>query len=189
MSIQGTMVDTWASVGSCAQIGKNVHLSGGVGIGGVLEPMQAGPDHHRGQLLHRRALGSGRRLHRARGRGARHGRLHRQVDQDRRPRHRPGHLWRGSRQLLVVVAGTDARKTFPQRRTRPQPLLRRHRQARRRPDQRRRPRSTSFCGIDRVEPQRLLWLFFSFSAGSTAGSSASRACSSISSGPIRSTGW
>ena len=39
---EGTMVDTWASVGSCAQIGKNVHLSGGVGIGGVLEPMQAG---------------------------------------------------------------------------------------------------------------------------------------------------
>jgi 2,3,4,5-tetrahydropyridine-2-carboxylate N-succinyltransferase len=40
---EGTMVDTWASVGSCAQIGKHVHLSGGVGIGGVLEPMQAGP--------------------------------------------------------------------------------------------------------------------------------------------------
>ena len=39
----GTMVDTWATVGSCAQIGKNVHLSGGVGIGGVLEPLQAGP--------------------------------------------------------------------------------------------------------------------------------------------------
>ncbi|WP_088343594.1 MULTISPECIES: 2,3,4,5-tetrahydropyridine-2,6-dicarboxylate N-succinyltransferase [Rhodomicrobium] len=39
----GTMVDTWAAVGSCAQIGKNVHLSGGVGIGGVLEPLQAGP--------------------------------------------------------------------------------------------------------------------------------------------------
>jgi 2,3,4,5-tetrahydropyridine-2-carboxylate N-succinyltransferase len=39
----GTMVDTWAAVGSCAQIGKNVHLSGGVGIGGVLEPMQANP--------------------------------------------------------------------------------------------------------------------------------------------------
>ena len=38
-----TMVDTWATVGSCAQIGKDVHLSGGVGIGGVLEPMQAGP--------------------------------------------------------------------------------------------------------------------------------------------------
>jgi len=39
----GTMVDTWATVGSCAQIGENVHLSGGVGIGGVLEPLQAGP--------------------------------------------------------------------------------------------------------------------------------------------------
>jgi 2,3,4,5-tetrahydropyridine-2-carboxylate N-succinyltransferase len=39
----GTMVDTWATVGSCAQIGANVHLSGGVGIGGVLEPLQASP--------------------------------------------------------------------------------------------------------------------------------------------------
>ncbi len=39
----GTMVDTWATVGSCAQIGRNVHLSGGVGIGGVLEPVQAAP--------------------------------------------------------------------------------------------------------------------------------------------------
>ena len=39
----GSMVDTWATVGSCAQIGRNVHLSGGVGIGGVLEPLQAAP--------------------------------------------------------------------------------------------------------------------------------------------------
>ncbi|MBX9727729.1 MAG: 2,3,4,5-tetrahydropyridine-2,6-dicarboxylate N-succinyltransferase, partial [Sphingopyxis sp.] len=39
----GSMVDTWATVGSCAQIGANVHLSGGVGIGGVLEPLQADP--------------------------------------------------------------------------------------------------------------------------------------------------
>ncbi len=39
----GTMVDTWATVGSCAQIGRNCHLSGGVGIGGVLEPLQAAP--------------------------------------------------------------------------------------------------------------------------------------------------
>jgi len=39
----GSMIDTWATVGSCAQIGKNVHLSGGVGIGGVLEPLQANP--------------------------------------------------------------------------------------------------------------------------------------------------
>ena len=40
---ENTMVDTWATVGSCAQIGRNVHLSGGVGIGGVLEPVQAAP--------------------------------------------------------------------------------------------------------------------------------------------------
>jgi 2,3,4,5-tetrahydropyridine-2,6-dicarboxylate N-succinyltransferase len=40
---ENTMVDTWATVGSCAQIGKNVHISGGAGIGGVLEPLQAGP--------------------------------------------------------------------------------------------------------------------------------------------------
>ena len=40
---EGTMVDTWGTVGSCAQIGKHVHLSGGVGIGGVLEPLQAAP--------------------------------------------------------------------------------------------------------------------------------------------------
>jgi 2,3,4,5-tetrahydropyridine-2,6-dicarboxylate N-succinyltransferase len=39
----GTMIDTWATVGSCAQIGRNVHISGGVGIGGVLEPVQAAP--------------------------------------------------------------------------------------------------------------------------------------------------
>jgi 2,3,4,5-tetrahydropyridine-2-carboxylate N-succinyltransferase len=40
---RGTMVDTWATVGSCAQIGSHVHLSGGAGIGGVLEPLQAAP--------------------------------------------------------------------------------------------------------------------------------------------------
>lgn len=40
---ENTMIDTWATVGSCAQVGRNVHVSGGVGIGGVLEPMQAAP--------------------------------------------------------------------------------------------------------------------------------------------------
>ncbi len=40
---EGTMIDTWATVGSCAQIGRNCHISGGVGIGGVLEPLQANP--------------------------------------------------------------------------------------------------------------------------------------------------
>ncbi len=39
----GTMIDTWATVGSCAQVGKDCHISGGTGIGGVLEPLQAGP--------------------------------------------------------------------------------------------------------------------------------------------------
>ena len=39
----GTMIDTWATVGSCAQVGKNCHISGGVGLGGVLEPLQATP--------------------------------------------------------------------------------------------------------------------------------------------------
>jgi len=39
----GTMIDTWATVGSCAQVGRNCHISGGTGIGGVLEPLQAGP--------------------------------------------------------------------------------------------------------------------------------------------------
>lgn len=40
---EGTMIDTWSTIGSCAQIGKNCHISGGVGIGGVLEPLQADP--------------------------------------------------------------------------------------------------------------------------------------------------
>ncbi len=43
---EGTMVDTWATVGSCAQIGKNVHLSGGVGIGGVLRTTSSEPNHY-----------------------------------------------------------------------------------------------------------------------------------------------
>jgi 2,3,4,5-tetrahydropyridine-2,6-dicarboxylate N-succinyltransferase len=92
----GTMVDTWATVGSCAQIGKNVHLSGGVGIGGVLEPMQAGPTiiedncfiGARSEVVEgvivREGVGSG------------HGRVHRPVDQDRRPRDGRGHVWRSA---------------------------------------------------------------------------------------------
>ena len=56
----GTMVDTWATVGSCAQVGRNVHLSGGVGLGGVLEPPQRRPGGHRGRRVHRLALHGGR---------------------------------------------------------------------------------------------------------------------------------
>ena len=50
------MVDTWATVGSCAQIGKNVHLSGGVGIGGVLEPPNAVPVMVGDERVHRVTL-------------------------------------------------------------------------------------------------------------------------------------
>ena len=88
MSTAGTMVDTWATVGSCAQIGKNCHISGGAGIGGVLEPLQAGPviiedncfvgarsEVAEGVIVRRRL-------------GAVDGRLHRRLDQDRRPRKR-----------------------------------------------------------------------------------------------------
>ncbi len=85
---EGTMVDTWVTVGSCAQIGKNVHLSGGVGIGGVLEPLQAGPviieDNcfigARSEVVEGGRGGNRRR--------AVDGRLHRRLDQDYRPRHR-----------------------------------------------------------------------------------------------------
>src|SRR3989304_2960139 len=76
----GTMVDTWVTVGSCAQIGKNVHLSG--------RPAWARarrPDHHRGQLLHRHALGDRRGRGRRRRLGRFHGRLHRGLDHGHRP--------------------------------------------------------------------------------------------------------
>ena len=87
---EGTMVDTWATVGSCAQIGKNVHLSGGVGIGGVLEPLQASPAIIEDNCF----IGARSEVVEGvivrRGLGAVDGRLHRRLDQDRRPRHRRG---------------------------------------------------------------------------------------------------
>jgi len=85
---EGTMVDTWATVGSCEQVGKGVHLSGGVGLGGVLEPLQAGPVIIEDNCLHRRPFGSRRRRDRAPGGGHLDGCLPRPVDQDRRPRNR-----------------------------------------------------------------------------------------------------
>ena len=103
---EGTMVDTWATVGSCAQVGKNVHLSGGVGLGGVLEPLQAEPDHHRGQLLHRRALRGGRRRDRRGELGDLHGRVHRPEHQDLRPRHRHRELRPHSGRLGGGLAAT-----------------------------------------------------------------------------------
>ena len=85
---EGTMVDTWATVGSCAQIGKNVHLSrrrryrrrAGTGAGQ--------PHHHRRQLLHRRTFGSGRGRDRGRRLGHLDGRFHRPKHQNLRPRNR-----------------------------------------------------------------------------------------------------
>jgi 2,3,4,5-tetrahydropyridine-2-carboxylate N-succinyltransferase len=102
----GTMVDTWATVGSCAQIGKNVHLSGGVGIGGVLEPLQAGP-----VIIEDNCFIGARSevvegVHRARRLGARHGRVHRQVDQDRRPRATGEVMYGEVPPYSVVVSGT-----------------------------------------------------------------------------------
>ena len=84
----GTMIDTWATVGSCAQIGKNCHISGGAGIGGVLEPLQAGP------VIIEDNCFVGARSEVAEGvivrdrLGAVDGRLHRRFHQDRRPRQR-----------------------------------------------------------------------------------------------------
>ena len=111
---EGTMVDTWATVGSCAQIGAGVHLSGGAGIGGVLEPLQATPDHHRGRLLHRRPLRGGRGRDRGRGRGALHGRLHQRLHPDRRPQDR-----RGASRPRAALFGGGARRPARSARTGP----------------------------------------------------------------------
>ena len=90
------MVDTWATVGSCAQIGKGVHLSGGVGIGGVLEPLQAGPvvieDNcfigARSEVVEGCIVREGAVL----GMGV----FHWSIDQDRRPGDRIGDVWRSA---------------------------------------------------------------------------------------------
>jgi hypothetical protein len=101
---EGTMVDTWATVGSCAQIGRNVHLSGGVGIGGVLEPLQANPV--------QRAL---------------HGRVHRPEHEDLRPGVR-----RGPVRARTRGVGGRARN-YALRGPKLRPVLRRDRQEGRRP--------------------------------------------------------
>ena len=116
---EGTMVDTWATVGSCAQVGKNCHISGGAGLGGVLEPLQAGPviveDNcfigARSEVVE--GVVVARRL------GDFDGRLHRRLDQDRRPRDRRGPLRPGAG-LLGGGARQPARQA-PARRARPAP--------------------------------------------------------------------
>ncbi len=84
----GTMIDTWATVGSCAQIGKELSHFRRRRHRRRARTAAGGTGHHRGQLLHRRALGSRRRRDRARRRGAVDGRLSRRLDAHRRPRDR-----------------------------------------------------------------------------------------------------
>ena len=130
---KGTMVDTWATVGSCAQIGEGVHLSGGAGIGGVLEPLQAGPviigD---GAFIGARAeVAEG--VQRRRRRRALDGRLPRRLHQDRRSRHRRSPYRQGAA-LRCRRFRHHARQAAARWLPRPRPLLRGHRQDRRRPD-------------------------------------------------------
>ena len=109
----GTMIDTWVTVGSCAQIGKNCHISGGAGIGGVLEPLQAGPviieDNcfigARSEVVEGVVVEEGSVLSM--------GVYHRRFHQDRRPRHRRSAL-RPRARLLGGGVGHDAgRKPMP----------------------------------------------------------------------------
>ena len=130
----GTMVDTWATVGSCAQIGKNCHISGGAGIGGVLEPLQAGPVIIEDNCFIGARAEVAEGVHRGRGLGAVDGRLSRRLDHDHRPRHRREVLRQGAALFGRGVRLDAGQEAAAQRRAGPQSLLRRHRQARRRKD-------------------------------------------------------
>ena len=129
----GTMVDTWATVGSCAQIGKNCHLSGGAGIGGVLEPLQAGP------VIIEDNCFIGARAEVAEGVVVREGSVlsmgvylgasTKIVDRA------TGEVFQGEvPPYSVVVSGTMPGKPMPNGAAGPEPLLRGDRQARRRED-------------------------------------------------------
>ena len=127
------MVDTWATVGSCAQIGRNVHLSGGVGIGGVLEPLQGNPTiieddcfiGARSEVVEGVVVGRGSVLV--------DGRLYRGLDDDHRPGDRRGPP--GLRAALFGRRlGLAARQAAAGREARTVALLRRHREDRRRAD-------------------------------------------------------
>ncbi len=130
-----TMVDTWVTVGSCAQIGANVHLSGGVGIGGVLEPLQANPTiieddcfiGARSEVVEGVVVGQGL--------GRVDGRVHLRLDQDHRPRDRQGPC-RLCAALFRRRLRLAARQAAARRLARPVALLRRDRQDRRRADPR-----------------------------------------------------
>ena len=110
---ENTMVDTWATVGSCAQIGRNVHLSGGVGIGGVLEPQNAAPVMIGDEVMigSRSMITAGR--DRRRGLGARRGRDPQPVDPGHRRRDRRGGEPRRRAALVGRGAGHPARRSSP----------------------------------------------------------------------------
>ena len=127
------MVDTWATVGSCAQIGKNCHISGGAGIGGVLEPLQAGP------VIIEDNCFIGARSEVAEGVVVREGSVlsmgvfigasTKIVDRA------TGETFQGEvPPYSVVVPGSHAGQAAEDRRAGPEPLLRRDRQAGRRED-------------------------------------------------------
>ena len=109
-----TMVDTWATVGSGAQIGADVHLAGGVGIGGVLEPPRCAPGDRRGRRLHRLARDPHRRRAHRRRRGARAERLADVVGADhRRDRRRQPVEHRGYVPPRAIVVPGTRPKEFP----------------------------------------------------------------------------
>ena len=142
----GTMVDTWATVGSCAQIGKNCHISGGAGIGGVLEPLQAGPviieDNcfigARAEVAEGVQVGEGSVLSMGVYLGASTTIIDRATGEKYFGKVPP---------YSVVVSGSMAGKPLPNGEPGPEPLLRRHRQAGRMRRRAPRRRSTSCCAI------------------------------------------
>ena len=144
----GTMIDTWSTVGSCAQIGKNCHISGGVGIGGVLEPLQAGP------VIVEDNCFIGARSEVAEGVIVREGAVlsmgvfigasTKIVDRD------SGEVFQGEVPAYsVVVPGTHGGQAGQRRRSKSQSLLRRHRQARRRKDPRQDQHQRTAAGLNR----------------------------------------
>ena len=109
----GTLVDTWATVASCAQIGEHVHLSGGVGIGGVLEPPERRAGDGRRPRLHREPLHGHRRGPGGRGRRARRGHDPQPVDPGDRRRHGRGARPRAWSRRGASPSSASRRREFP----------------------------------------------------------------------------
>jgi hypothetical protein len=130
----GTMVDTWATVGSCAQIGKNCHISGGAGIGGVLEPLQAGPVIIEDNCFIGARAEVAEGVSGARRFGAFDGRLSRRLDHHHRPRDRRDNASAKCRPIRSSCPAPCRASRIAERPAGAEPLLRGDRQARRRAD-------------------------------------------------------